>query len=127
MRTVIGTAIIKDKNVLLVKKNQTWILPGGKPNAEETDEFCLEREVAEELSGARIKNITYYKTCIGKSPHRGDIIQVKVYRADLQNEEEPPKPSAEISEAEWVKEWRFYHLSESTKQALTLLEQDALI
>ena len=37
MRTVINAAIIQDKKILLVKKKETWILPGGKPDGGESD------------------------------------------------------------------------------------------
>jgi len=51
MRIAIGAAIIEDGKILLVRKRQSWILPGGKPEPKESDIECLCREVSEELSG----------------------------------------------------------------------------
>lgn len=35
MRIAIGAAIINDGKILLVRKKQSWILPGGKPEQKE--------------------------------------------------------------------------------------------
>src|SRR3989344_6715594 len=102
MRTVINAAIIQDKKILLVKKKETWILPGGKPKLGESDLECLCREVHEELSGTELQNFMYYGKFKGKSPHTGDIVHVKVYLADIKGE--IYGASAEIVASEWAKE-----------------------
>ena len=83
MRTAINAAIIKDKKLLLVRKKNTWILPGGKPESGENDLECLTREINEELSGTKIKDISFYREFKGKTPHKRDIINAKVYFAKL--------------------------------------------
>ncbi len=48
MKTVIdGISINKDKEILLVKKKDTWILPWGKLDIDESELECLEREIKE--------------------------------------------------------------------------------
>jgi ADP-ribose pyrophosphatase YjhB (NUDIX family) len=65
LRTAINAVIIEDGKILLVRKRQTWILPGGKPGINESDLECLCREIREELSGTQLDNIRYYikETC----------------------------------------------------------------
>ncbi len=54
--TVVGAVLIKDGKILIAKRKQTaylpgkWEFPGGKIEAGETPEKCLERELFEELS-----------------------------------------------------------------------------
>ena len=83
MREVISAAIIHDNRILLVRKKQTWILPGGKPDGEESDIECLEREILkEELPDERLGKLTiskFYDSFTGKTPHTGDIAKVFVY------------------------------------------------
>lgn len=57
MRKTINVAIINRKKLLLVRKGQSWLLTGGKPESDESDLECLCREVWEELSGTKIKNL----------------------------------------------------------------------
>ena len=66
MRKAINAAIIKDDRILLVKNENIWILPGGKPEESEPDLECLCREVSEELSGTKLKNFMYYNKWKGK-------------------------------------------------------------
>ena len=40
-RKVISAAIIYDKRILVVKKRHSWILPGGKPERNESALECL--------------------------------------------------------------------------------------
>ncbi len=74
MRTAINAIFIKNNELLLVKKRKIWILPGGKPEIGENDLQCLCREIDEELSGTKIKNIKFYNKFEGKTPHKGDIL-----------------------------------------------------
>ena len=55
MRTAIGAAIINEGKLLIVRKKQSWILPGGKPEPGESDLDCLCREVGQELSGTKLE------------------------------------------------------------------------
>ena len=86
MRTAINAAIIKEGKLLLVKKKNIWILPGGKPEPDEKDLECLSREISvEELPGTKLCNIRYYKDFEGQTPHKGDTLRAKVYFARTSN------------------------------------------
>ena len=54
----VSAFIYNDKNELLIVKNETWTLPGGHPEAGETKEETLRREVMEETCST-IKDIHY--------------------------------------------------------------------
>jgi ADP-ribose pyrophosphatase YjhB (NUDIX family) len=70
MRETINAVIIRNKKILLVKKEKSWLLPEGKPNPDESDIECLCREVDEELSGTLLKDIEFYGKFIGKIPKK---------------------------------------------------------
>ena len=125
MRVAIGAAIIRDGGILLVKKKQSWILPGGKPEFGEDDISCLCREVREELSGTEVEVIRFYKGFEGMAPHKGDKILAKVYFADIKGELH--RHSAEIDAAEWVKNTKKYSLSDVTSKILASLQKDGYL
>lgn len=120
MREVVVIASIKSKSILLVKKKEVWILPGGKPKTEESDADCLIRELKEELPGIRVANLKFYGLFRGKSPHIGDNIRVKVYIGDVEGK---LQPSAEIIAAEWVKDMKRYKLANVTQKIVFSLKQ----
>ena len=123
MRTAISAAIINEnKELLLVNKRGTRILPWWKPDEEEGELDCLEREVDEELNWAKLENIQYYNSVIWTTPHKGDLLEAKVYIADLMTEN--LCASAELSEAKYTKEFDNYKLSDITQKIITLLQND---
>lgn len=128
MRETIGVVIIRDGYILLVQKNETWILPGGKPEAGELDRKCLVREVKEELEiGLRIRSLVHIGgDFIGKSPHIGDTICLRIYLylAEISGE---IIPSAEIGEATWTNSPESYKLAESTEKAICFLRQNGYL
>jgi len=69
MKKAVNALIIRDKKLLLFRKNLTWILPGGKPEKGESDIETLVREFKEEASGAEIEVGEYYGSFIGMTPH----------------------------------------------------------
>ena len=125
MRTAINAAVIEDGKILLVRKRKTWILPGGKPEPRESDLECLCRELDEELSGLKIKNLKYYNEFEGIAPHKKDLIKVKVYLAQV--EEGPYKPSREINAAELVEDTSKYNISDITLKIIESLKKDYYI
>ncbi len=123
MRTAICAAIIKDGKLLLVRKKQTWILPGGKPNPKERDLECLFREIGkEELPRTKLCNIKHYKDFEGQTPHTGDILKAKVYFSEINGRLYPP--AREISKSEWVNDFSKYNLSDITTKIVNSLRQD---
>jgi 8-oxo-dGTP diphosphatase len=124
MRTAINAAIIQDKKLLLVRKNLTWILPGGKPEEGEDDLDCLSREIYEELSGTRLKEINFYKSFEGKTPHKGDILRAKVYFARIDGDLYEVREGDSISEASWANNFLGYNLSDITSKIVRSLQQD---
>lgn len=124
MRIAINAAVIQDRKVLLVRKKQTWILPGGKPEVGEPDIECLCREVKDELSGTKIKNIILYKEFEGITPHKKDNLRARVYFAELENK--LGSPSAEILEHKWMSfnDALDYRISDITTKVINALKED---
>lgn len=122
MRLAINAAVIQDKKLLIVRKNKTWILPGGQPESGESDLECLCREIDEELSGTKFKDFRFYRTFEGKTPHRGDTIKVQVYFAEIDGQLLPA--SNEILEASWVDDFSNYNLSVTTSKMVDSLMED---
>lgn len=124
MRTVITAIIIRDKKILLVRKKQTWILPGGKPEPGETAVACLIRELEEELPGLILIDTASYKNFQGRSPHRKDIIRIKTYFAKIYG---IFIPSAEINAAEWINNFDHYTISDATQKCIESLKKDGYL
>ncbi len=124
VRKAIGLVALKNQAILLVEKRDIWILPGGKPEGEETDTQCLIREIGEELPGLQLANIRFYDELLGQAPHRGDIISVHAYFADIQGD---IRPAAEITNAAWVSEFSKYPLADITKKIIAILKRDGYL
>ena len=95
---------IKDGKVLssLSKGKDTYYLPGGKKEDNETDEETLIRECKEELTIDIIKDsIKYYGTFEAQAHGKAEGILVKMtcYTADFNGN---LKPSSEIEELKWL-------------------------
>src|SRR3989344_4604707 len=124
MRKAINAAIIRNKEILLVLKKETWILPGGKPEGGEEDEDCLLRELCEELDGTILTGrLISYGEFSGTTPHTGDELTSIVYfvRASRIG-----TPSNEITKAEFVSHDRLgeYNISDITSRVLFHLHED---
>jgi len=120
MRIAISAAIIEDKNILIVRKKDTWILPGGKPELDESDVNCLIREFSEELPYLKIYNFEYFNSFTGTTPYKNDELCAKIYFAETFGK---ITPSAEISEAIFTKDPEKYNLSDITKKAIIALKE----
>ena len=111
MRTAINGLFMEDRRVLLLRKKDTWILPGGKPENGETDEVCLRREIREELSSTEISNLNFYGNFQGQTPHKGDILEARIYLVS-------PIGKISVISAE-IKEKRFVSYQEATSLNLS--------
>tara|TARA_Y100000310_G_C19972515_1_gene486105 strand:- start:9 stop:386 length:378 start_codon:yes stop_codon:yes gene_type:complete len=125
MRKAISAAIIQDRRILLVRKKDSWIFPGGKPLETESAIQCLHREAAEELSGTRLESLMYYKKFTGIAPHQGDEISIETYFAKIKGFLNPP--SNEILEVAWTPNPESYNLSDVTEKIIYELRQDRLL
>ncbi len=122
MGIVIGAAIINDGRILLVRNEQSWVLPDGKPESGESDIECLCREVSEKLSGTQLDNIRYYGVFEGRTPNTRDVLMAKVYFADIKGELH--QPTAEIAAYDWVEDPSQYNLSDITSKIVYFLTRD---
>ena len=120
----INADIIQDRKLLLVRKKETWILPGGKPEIDEKDLECLCREIDEELSGTKIKDIQFYNQFDGRTPHKGDILRAKVYFANIDGQLYSVRDGDSISEVTWVNNFSQYSLSDITSKIVNSLQQN---
>ena len=121
MRRAINLAAIHDGKLLLVKKKQVWILPGGKPEIGETDLECLTRELSEELPQLTTMNYVQYGSFVGITPHAGDMLEAIVFLGEVNGE---IKPSREISDAQWFGNFDGIFLSDITKKIIESLKRD---
>ena len=126
MRKAVNAIIIRSKALLLFRKNETWILPGGKPEEGENNLECLVREFEEEASGAEIRISKYYGRFIGTTPHRGDELTAHVYFADIFGEKNV-RPSAEIEEAKYVRSFGNYNISDITLKVIERLQEEGYL
>ncbi|MDR0369051.1 MAG: NUDIX domain-containing protein [Candidatus Peribacteria bacterium] len=136
MRTVVnGISINPSKEILLVKKKNIRILPGGKIEVDqqgkeiEIDTQALQREIFEELSKLVINTDTakHYKDFTGITPHSKQPVTTRTYFIDIP-EGKNIIPSAEIKEAKYFRMDEIYILcSDITKNILTTLRQDNLL
>ncbi|MCL5012116.1 MAG: NUDIX domain-containing protein [Patescibacteria group bacterium] len=82
-----GIYINPRHELLLVKKGDLWILPGGKLKPHETDEQCLKRGVKEELPFVRVTKVgDIYGVFIGTTPHSHREIKEIVYQVSLRGD-----------------------------------------
>jgi 8-oxo-dGTP diphosphatase len=94
---------LKDKRVLvtLSKGKDTWYIPGGKREGEETDQEALIREVKEELSvDIKPETIKFYGTFEAQAHGKpeGTMVRMTCYTADFDGDF---LPAAEIEKMEY--------------------------
>ncbi|HVT01414.1 MAG TPA: NUDIX domain-containing protein [Patescibacteria group bacterium] len=94
---------LKDKKVLvtLSRGKDTWYIPGGKREGEETDHEALAREVKEELTVNLIPETIKYYGVFEAQAHgkpEGTIVRMTCYTADFNGE---LKPDSEIEKMDY--------------------------
>lgn len=120
-------AYIQGKRILLVKKRDTWILPGGKLEELESETDCLKREFGEELPNTRISIKGFYKAFNGITPFTKSEVLVKVFFIEVIGED--ISSSAEISGSQFFtkEELSLIKISDITKEILDDLEKNSYL
>ncbi len=97
-----GLIIVKENKFLICKKKSTelFILPGGKPEGNETPRECIKREILEELGcKTDIESLKYLGDFSDIAANEKDlIVHIYLYSGKIIGE---PKPSSEIEELRW--------------------------
>jgi len=118
MQKVISIAAVKNGKLLLVKKQDVWILPGGKVKEGESDFQCIHRELREELPNLKAYIGRFYTTFKGASSIRKYPISLKIYFAEVSGKIDP---ASEISDAKWISNPYDYKISEPTQKCVKYL------
>ncbi|HTL39560.1 MAG TPA: NUDIX domain-containing protein [Methylomirabilota bacterium] len=100
----VGLLSFKNKNILMAKSKgrDKFYLPGGKREAEETDQACLTREIKEELGVELIpQTVKYYGTFEDQAHGKPEGVMIKLicYTGDFTGE---ARPESEIASLEYL-------------------------
>lgn len=84
---VVDIIVERREHILLTKKGDFWIFPGGELEEGEEELHCLERVVAKEMQD-QIASIfkKLPNTVVGQSPVRGGEVEVTIYVGDISKE-----------------------------------------
>ena len=124
MRRAVSGAFIRKEKILLVRKRNTWILPGGKPEQEDKNDMAtLIREVKEELPNLEIKqeSLFYFDVFQGITPHEEDTLLAKVFVGEASGGIETAN---EINDSGWFEKPKEKNLSDITGKIVRALEYD---
>lgn len=81
---VVDIIVERKGMLLLIKRGDFWILPGGEVGAGEDELQCLEQVVAREMNDSVASIFRKLdKIITGKSPVRGGDVEVTVYVGDI--------------------------------------------
>lgn len=97
-----GLVIVRDGSFLINRKYGTklFLMPGGRPEAGETIEECLVREIKEEHQCEVIKDSVkffgIFEDMAANEPNT--IVSINLYIGNILGE---PQPSSEVEEQRW--------------------------
>ncbi len=120
---------IKDRQILNArsKGKDIYFIPGGKREANESDEQALIREIKEELSvniaPETIKQVGAFEAQAYGKPE-GTLVRMACYSADFSGE---IKPAAEIEEVAWFTSRDADKISPVSKLLFSYLKNNNLI
>ncbi|MEX2017047.1 MAG: hypothetical protein WD876_01090 [Candidatus Pacearchaeota archaeon] len=83
MQKAINAIVLRKEKVLLLKRNQIWVLPGAYYGEKDNPIDVFVREFRNEFNGADITVEKFYKKFIGKNYYTGDWFESHVYFARL--------------------------------------------
>lgn len=97
----VGLAAEREGKLLVARKrgSEIFILPGGKPEGEESDLQTLAREIREELDCEIERPVLRGVFTDVAAGMKDSVVVVRLYSCNLVGE---PKPCAEIEELAWV-------------------------
>lgn len=127
-RSVVALCCIRDQRYLLMvqKNGKHWIFPGGKSEPGEIRVETLAREVREELPGAEITRLEYWRTFDNVSPS-GSSIRVHIFLGDLDGDWHTAN---EITGWGWyskIESCDFEGLTPNSIQVIEALEREGLL
>ncbi len=95
----IGAIILENRKILVGRKGQKFIIPGGRIESGEDHAACLRRELKEEL-GVDVISHTFFGTFEDDAAlDPGMKIKMDVYMVDVRGS---PKASSEIEEIKFI-------------------------
>jgi 8-oxo-dGTP diphosphatase len=101
MLRVVAAVVLQDQRLLVVSKQAAptvFYLPGGKPDADETESQTLYRELTEEV-GARPVDARPYLVIEALSALEKVPMRLAIYRCSLSG---PPSRAGEIARLGWT-------------------------
>lgn len=124
MKKRVYFAEIGKQKLLLIRKKNIWILPGGRLENGESDSDCLFRRLEEEFSVSKqkIRIYTFYKSFTSRAPFSNTILEAKVYFGRLGSGF--IKPNNEIKNIAFVKDFENYKISKLTNKIIDSLKED---
>lgn len=125
MKQVVCVASIQEGKILLVKKIDVWILPGGKIEYGETDHECLKREIAEELPAANLTIGSYFDSFTKLTPHSRELFTARVFLGMVTESLHYSFP--EISGAMYTSKPESLPLSSATKEIVYSLRSNGYL
>lgn len=128
MSTVASIAAIRENKLLLVKKHDWWIFPGGKLEVGEAPLEALSRELSEELPTTNFSFATdiYWR---GRfiSPNSRKPRELLVYRGSASNWDLDVPSHDSIRDAVWTDKPLDYDCSVPTSQVIRKLYNQSLL
>jgi 8-oxo-dGTP diphosphatase len=100
-KTIVCCAIILNTKgeLLIVKTNNSYLLPGGQPEGVETDQQTLKRELKEELNVDLVK-AKFYKTYnFPQALNERQPLELRLYFAEVSGRF---KPQNEVIDLIWI-------------------------
>ena len=117
MQRGVCLAIIKEKKLLVIKKENFWDLPGGKLKASELEIEFIFNEIRKEIPGINLENVEPYGYFNGKTLFRWKALKKKIYLLKTNQK-------IRLRKIEWISNVNIddYRLSKTTKIVFRLLK-----